>query len=186
MTPGRYCIRISCGGLDRSRDLRLHRRSDRGKRALAVLATTTILLAWVVAACSPSEGPAGVIITNDLSSTVRLTYVVRGTETSLSSEPEWRPDPARRDEGVHPGSLRQGQPDGLFKRRRGRAVGVRCRIGSYPAAPLRRTDPGAEHVGGRAVIRVTEAGKRHRRPVRPGPVLLSPPTHETFGGATPA
>lgn len=50
------------------------------------LRSSIALVAVLVSACSPSEGPAGVIVTNDLEMTVRMTYVVDAAEESLSDE----------------------------------------------------------------------------------------------------
>ncbi len=60
-----------------SRLLRLRTPSTRA----AILA-----LALLLGGCSPSEGPAGVFIQNDLGASVRLTYIVDGTERSLADE----------------------------------------------------------------------------------------------------
>ena len=40
----------------------------------------------MLAACSPSEGPSGVYVRNDLGITVRMSYVVDGFEHSLAHE----------------------------------------------------------------------------------------------------
>jgi len=45
-----------------------------------------LALALLLVGCSPSEGPAGVFIQNDLDSSVRLTYIVDGAERSLADE----------------------------------------------------------------------------------------------------
>lgn len=45
-----------------------------------------LAIALLLVGCSPSEGPAGVFIQNDLRATVRMTYVVGGAEQSLADE----------------------------------------------------------------------------------------------------